>query len=219
MSNSQELHAFPRPGAMPDIYSGMTLRDYFAAQALPNCISLCQSRDGFWDEVSVAAAAYALADAMIQARVAAPGESERSYHTSGNSIEQDLRVYASLGAEPTHQLCQIAAEQIATLSLRLSQAAAQVEELTRCATFLWDRLDDIDTVSDMVKGDHEAYRMHAERIQRRRFEVGKVDAAGRSVEFSSTMRHPGCQGADAVCHHPACACAIPSPDSKREVKS
>lgn len=49
-------------------YLGMTLRDYFAAQALPTCISLAQHRDGLWDEISAATAAYAVADAMLEAR-------------------------------------------------------------------------------------------------------------------------------------------------------
>lgn len=58
-----------------DYASGMTLRDYFAAKALPTCISLAQYRDGGWDEVSAAAAAYAVADAMLKART--PQESEQ----------------------------------------------------------------------------------------------------------------------------------------------
>ena len=37
------------------------------------------------------------------------------------------------------------------------------------ATQLWDLLDDIDTISDMVKGDDKAYRKGVERIQRERF--------------------------------------------------
>jgi hypothetical protein len=49
-------------------YQGMTLRDYFAAQAIPTCISMSQNRDGFWDEVAVAVAAYAVADAMLAQR-------------------------------------------------------------------------------------------------------------------------------------------------------
>lgn len=48
----------------------------------------------------------------------------------------------------------------------MSEAAAQ---------FLWKLLDDIDTVSDMAKGDDKAYRAAVERIQRRRFEVGSTD--------------------------------------------
>lgn len=47
---------------------GMTLRDYFAAKAIPTCINLAHNQDGSWDEVSVAVAAYAVADAMIAER-------------------------------------------------------------------------------------------------------------------------------------------------------
>jgi hypothetical protein len=47
---------------------GMSLRDYFAAQSLSTIISLTQHRDGSWDEVAVAVGAYAIADAMLQAR-------------------------------------------------------------------------------------------------------------------------------------------------------
>lgn len=43
------------------------------------------------------------------------------------------------------------------------------------AQFLWSLLDDIDTASDIAKGDDKAYREMVERIQRRRFEVGSTD--------------------------------------------
>jgi hypothetical protein len=57
-------------GGGPNHYFGMTLRDWFAGKALATIISLTQSRDGGWDEVAVAAGAYAVADAMLQARTA-----------------------------------------------------------------------------------------------------------------------------------------------------
>lgn len=47
---------------------GMTLRDYFAAKALPTCLASC---DEFPDEnwrIGVAMDAYAMADAMLAAR-------------------------------------------------------------------------------------------------------------------------------------------------------
>ena len=37
---------------------------------------------------------------------------------------------------------------------------------------LWDIIDDIDTVSDMVKSNDAAYRKHVERLQDRRWETG-----------------------------------------------
>lgn len=47
--------------------------------------------------------------------------------------------------------------------------------LVETAQFLWKLLDDIDTASDIAKGDDNYYRGMVERIQRRRFEVGSTD--------------------------------------------
>lgn len=52
----------------------------------------------------------------------------------------------------------------------------------KAAQHLWALLDDIDTASDIAKGDDKAYREMAERIQRRRFEVGSTD--GQTVKFN-----------------------------------
>lgn len=52
----------------------------------------------------------------------------------------------------------------------------------KAARFLFDLLDDIDTVSDMAKDNDAGYREAVERIQRRRFEVAKTD--GYTVEFT-----------------------------------
>jgi hypothetical protein len=49
-------------------FPGMTLRDYFAAKAMPTMISMCQYADGAWDHATVAQNAYALADAMLAER-------------------------------------------------------------------------------------------------------------------------------------------------------
>jgi hypothetical protein len=49
--------------------------------------------------------------------------------------------------------------------------------------FLWLLLDDIDTASDIAKGNDKAYRELVERIQRRRFEVGSTD--GYTVTFEA----------------------------------
>jgi hypothetical protein len=56
-----------------------------------------------------------------------------------------------------------------------------VERLHDAAQFLFARLDDIDTASDMAKDNDKAYREHVERIQRRRFEVALTD--GCTVQF------------------------------------
>lgn len=50
------------------------------------------------------------------------------------------------------------------------------------AQFLWKLLDDIDTASDIAKGDNEAYRSMVEKIQRRRFEVGTTDGQTVTID-------------------------------------
>lgn len=61
--------AFPRAGHSTEASKdGMSLRDWFAGQALDRMISLTQDRDGGWDEHAVAVGAYRLADAMLEAR-------------------------------------------------------------------------------------------------------------------------------------------------------
>jgi hypothetical protein len=60
--------------------------------------------------------------------------------------------------------------------------------MTETAEFLFKLLDDIDTVSDIVKGDDAAYREAVERIQRRRFEVASTD--GYSVTFAAAPPAP-----------------------------
>ena len=66
--------AFPTSnGGSPD--DGMTLRDYFAAKCLPAIVTITGAsmhtpRDGMSTDDSMAADAYALADAMLKARQA-----------------------------------------------------------------------------------------------------------------------------------------------------
>ena len=62
--------AFPVVALEPPYYikEGMTLRDWFAGQALETIISLCQNRDGYWSTTAVACNAYEVADAMIAER-------------------------------------------------------------------------------------------------------------------------------------------------------
>jgi hypothetical protein len=47
---------------------GMSLRDYFAAQAIDRMICKCEDQDGGWDPAAVAAGCYELADAMLEHR-------------------------------------------------------------------------------------------------------------------------------------------------------
>lgn len=58
--------AFPlRFGESGEYYDGMTIRDYFAAAALP---ALVERAEGHWVPTTIAWCAYDLADAMIAAR-------------------------------------------------------------------------------------------------------------------------------------------------------
>lgn len=50
---------------------GMTLRDWFAGQAIEVVTNLSQRGDGSWDANDVAAGCYSIADAMLAARKAA----------------------------------------------------------------------------------------------------------------------------------------------------
>jgi hypothetical protein len=49
-------------------FGGLSLRDYFAAQAISTMINKCEDRDGGWDPVSVAVGCYAVADALLEYR-------------------------------------------------------------------------------------------------------------------------------------------------------
>ena len=53
------------------------------------------------------------------------------------------------------------------------------EEIAR---FLWDRLDDIDTASDIAKGHTEVYNAMVRAAHVRRFEVATTD--GYAVDFN-----------------------------------
>lgn len=53
------------------------------------------------------------------------------------------------------------------------------------AQFLWKLLDDIDTASDIAKGDDKSYRAMVEKIQRRRFECGSTN--GYRVTFQEAF--------------------------------
>lgn len=62
--------AFPRsiaPGQWGNASEGMTLRDYFAAQAIPQLMVFHGERLA-WAHKHIAAEAYNIADAMLEAR-------------------------------------------------------------------------------------------------------------------------------------------------------
>lgn len=72
MTNPKETGgpAFPvsLPGMGDNGCDGMTLRDWFAGRAIALMMSRCQDQDGGWHPATVAAACYALADAMLEER-------------------------------------------------------------------------------------------------------------------------------------------------------
>jgi len=62
--------AFPVPEmGTNERYQGMTLRDYFAAKALPSIVSSCDWEDEECTVQSMAEDAYSLADAMLAERI------------------------------------------------------------------------------------------------------------------------------------------------------
>ena len=67
MKNDYENFAFPTVFLDPDVgsgYCGMSLRDYFAGQALPQVINEVIN----WDFKTMAQRAYEVADAMLKER-------------------------------------------------------------------------------------------------------------------------------------------------------
>ena len=60
----KDIPAFPRDNSLPD-WSGMTLRDYFAAQAMQGFMGSSWNVKSFEE---MASKAYQLADAMMKAR-------------------------------------------------------------------------------------------------------------------------------------------------------
>lgn len=50
-----------------------------------------------------------------------------------------------------------------------------IKTLQNLVTGLWDLLDNIDTTSDIAKGNEIIYRQQVERIQRRRFDLVTSD--------------------------------------------
>jgi hypothetical protein len=76
--------AFPAPDlgeqdfGQRGAYPGMTLRDYFAAKAMPGLLALCQhdSHEGKSYIEYVAGLSYGMADAMMKARILV-GEGEK----------------------------------------------------------------------------------------------------------------------------------------------
>lgn len=64
------------------------------------------------------------------------------------------------------------------------------EGMKQRAEFLFNLLDDIDTVSDMAKSDDAAYRDEVERIQRKRYQAADTDGYGSILWDSPALPHP-----------------------------
>lgn len=65
--------AFPVLGKMSSgepyaQHEGLSLRDWFAGQAIPTVINKCEDYHGGWSADAVAACCYMVADAMLAAR-------------------------------------------------------------------------------------------------------------------------------------------------------
>lgn len=58
---------------------GMSMRDWFASQAISQVLSLSQQRDGSWDPVAVSSGCYAIADAMLLER-----KTQQQNHSRGD---------------------------------------------------------------------------------------------------------------------------------------
>ena len=67
MSNNTGGPAFPM---YPTQYSGMTLRDYFAAKAMASLMTMSRDQDLFLSDKDMADMSYEMADEMLKARKA-----------------------------------------------------------------------------------------------------------------------------------------------------
>jgi hypothetical protein len=72
MAKENDEPAFPHRivGTDHGVFSGMSLRDYFAGQVVEQCIRNAMCDDGGWDPDTVALHAYLVANAMLAARKA-----------------------------------------------------------------------------------------------------------------------------------------------------
>ena len=59
-----------------------------------------------------------------------------------------------------------------------------LEEAKKTIEYLWDLLDDIDTVSDIAKEDDKLYRRLVESHQRKRFDIG-ITCDGYELNFEN----------------------------------
>ena len=72
-------------------------------------------------------------------------------------------------------------DKLVVLRAEIAKANERIRELEQSAEFLFDMLDDIDTVDDIYKGNDAGYRKRVRHYAKRRFEVGSVDENGQTV--------------------------------------
>ena len=60
--------AFPQSREIGDFFTGMTLRDYFAAKAMQGLLAGTLTPEIVWSQSDAAETAYNVADAMLKAR-------------------------------------------------------------------------------------------------------------------------------------------------------
>lgn len=71
----------------------------------------------------------------------------------------------------------------------LTAAQAEIERLKEHRQFLWDLLDNIDTLDDACKEHDKSFRERAYRQQRRRYEISSSD--GYTVTFKGDAPQEG----------------------------
>jgi hypothetical protein len=101
-----------------------------------------------------------------------------------DSLDKALAILALRRSEPRGDspLAPEGAPQLGSANMHSGgEASSAPPARMPVADFLWMLLDEIDTASDIAKGDNELYRGIVERLQRRRFEVGSTD--GYTVQF------------------------------------
>jgi hypothetical protein len=67
----------------------------------------------------------------------------------------------------------------------MDQAMTDLSISKRHRQFLWDLLDDIDTLDDACRADDSAFRAAVRKLQKRRFEISSSD--GYSVKFGDAI--------------------------------
>jgi hypothetical protein len=78
MTDFGDVPAFPIPQGPDTVHFGISMRDYFAAAALPGVLAARASVGGDMLQESIAEECYELADALVVARLKTPDEEPTS---------------------------------------------------------------------------------------------------------------------------------------------